>query len=144
MKPEHDPRAREHHAELERFLTKLGVAVTTGDGKAAARLWEVPAFFLGDGMARPIATYEEIAEFFGNARAGYNAKGIQETRPEILQEEWIADGLVQVKVRWPYLDAGMHEVGAETSEYTLARDAGGKLKLRVAVAHGVEGVRERA
>ena len=72
-----------------------------------------------------------------------NAKGITETRPEILEEEWIAEGLVHVKVRWPYLDASMHEVGAETSEYTLVRDAGGKLKLRIAVGYGVEGVRER-
>ena len=41
-------------------------------------------------------------------------------------------------MRWPYLDAQGHELGAETSTYTLRRDGNGRLRLRVAVTHGVE------
>ena len=128
-----------HHTELQRLLTKFCVAITTGDGHAAARLWEVPAFVLGDSMAKPIASIEELAEFFGGAREQYNARGITETRPEIKEEDWISNNLVRVRVRWPYLDANNREIGAESSDYTISRDGTGKLKLRVVVMRGVEG-----
>jgi hypothetical protein len=129
---------RAHHSELERALTKLCIALTSGDGHAAARLWEVPAFVLGDKMAMPIASMAELEKFFGSARAEYNKRGIVETRPQILEEDWIGDNVVRVRVRWPYLDANKHEIGAESSDYTFCRDAHGKLKLRIALMRGVE------
>jgi hypothetical protein len=128
-----------HHGELQRLLTKLCVAITTGDGHAAARLWEVPAFVLGDSMSKPFASIDELGEFFGGARAQYNARGITETRPEIKEEDWISDNVVRVRVRWPYLDANNREIGAETSDYVISRDGSGKLKLRIAIMRGVEG-----
>jgi len=125
--------------ELRTFLTELARAVTTGDGEAAARLWEVPAFVIGSGMARSLANPEEIAQFFGGARAQYNANGITATRPQIVSEDWIDDDLVTVSVRWPYLESNGREIGAETSDYTISRAADGSLRLRVAVMRGVEG-----
>ena len=50
----------------------------------------------------------------------------------------IGDNLVRVRVRWPYLDANSREIGAESSDYTIARDAHGKLKLRIALLRGIE------
>ena len=91
--------------ELQTFLTKLARAITTGDGQAAARLWEVPAFVIGDDMAMPLTDPEQIADFFGGARAEYNANGITDTHPQILTVDWISDKLCVVKVRWPYLDS---------------------------------------
>jgi hypothetical protein len=129
---------RAHHSEVERLLTKLCIAITSGDGHTAARLWEVPAFVLGDRLAMPIATMDELANFFSGARAQYNERGIVETRPEIVEEDWIGDNVVRVRVRWPYLDVNSREIGAESSDYTMARDTHGKLKLRIALMRGVE------
>lgn len=133
------PEQRAHHAEVERLLTKLCIAITSGDGHSAARLWDAPAFVIGDGMTKPIRSGEEVADFFGDARAAYAKRGIVETRPEIVEEDWIGDNLVRVRVRWPYLDANRHEIGAESSDYIIVRDDHGKLKLRVALMRGVEG-----
>jgi len=135
---------RRHHTELKRLLTMLSNALTTGDGKAAARVWEVPAFVLGDSMSIAVATFDQLAEFFAGARAQYNARGITDTRPEIISEDWISDDIVHVHVRWPYLDESKHEIGAEASDYTISRDAHGKLKIRVAVMRGVEGAKNTA
>jgi len=129
---------RAHHTEVERLLTKLCIAITSGDGHTAARLWEVPAYVLGENLAMPIATMDELAKFFGQARAQYNERGIVETRPQIQEEDWIGENVVRVRVRWPYLDASNREIGAESSDYTMARDSHGKLKLRIAVMRGVE------
>jgi hypothetical protein len=133
------PEQRAHHTELERLLTKLCIAITSGDGHSAARLWDVPAFVIGEGMTKAIGSGEEVASFFGDARAEYHKRGIIETRPEIVEEDWVGDNLVRVRVRWPYLDANRHEIGAESSDYIIARDDHGKLKLRVALMRGVEG-----
>jgi hypothetical protein len=133
---------REHHEELQRILNRLSVAVTAGDGEGAARLWQVPAFVIGSETARAIDTHEEVMELYAGTREMYNARGITDTRPEILDEEWIGDKLAIVKVRWPYLDEQGREIGAEDADYTFCRDDDGQLKLRVAVMRGVEGTKD--
>lgn len=134
--------AHEHHDELQEVLNRLSVAVTSGDGEGAARLWEMPAFVIGSEMARTITSPDEVRQFFAGARELYNARGITDTRAQILEEDWIDDTLVVVKVRWPYLDEEGREIGAEASDYTFRRDAKGELKLRVAVMRGVEGAKD--
>jgi len=44
-------------------------------------------------------------ESVGLTKAQYNAHGVVDTRPDIQDADWVADNLVVVKVRWPYLDA---------------------------------------
>ncbi len=131
--------ARERHGEVQDLLDRYTRALTHGDGPGAAAAWDVPAYVIGPDMAMAIDRAETIAHFFGEAKEAYNAKGIEGTRPEILDEEWIGDRLVIVRVRWPYLDASGREVGAERSDYTLRRGDDGRLAIRCVLMRGVEG-----
>jgi hypothetical protein len=124
---------------VQEFLNGFAEALTEGDGEAIAEMWEMPAFVLGQDMARVLADVAEAAEFFGGARAQYNEIGITNTRAEIVRLDEITDTMVMVRVRWPYLDAQGQELGAETSTYTLVR-VGPDWKFRIAVLHGKEAV----
>lgn len=123
--------------ELQECLDKLARAITAGDGKAAAALWEAPAFVIGDEMAMPITELAEAEKFFGGAKEQYNERGIVDTRAEIIDEEWIGDRIVVAKVRWPYLDEAGREVGAERSDYTFRRNDRGELKVRSVLMRGI-------
>jgi hypothetical protein len=125
---------------VQDFLEGFGKALTAGDGEAIAEMWQTPAFVLGGGMARPVNTHAEVAEFFGGARAEYNHLGITDTRPEIVRLDEITDHLVMVRVHWPYLDAQGRNVGGECSTYTLSREGSGDWKFRITVMHGQEAV----
>jgi hypothetical protein len=122
--------------EVQRFLDRMGRAVTTGDGRAAAAMWEVPAFVIGDDHVMPVSAEKEIEAFFGGAKDQYDAKGITDTRAEIVKLDWVTTRIAIVQVRWPYLDEKGDVHGEETSTYTLRRDDAGNLKLRIALMHG--------
>jgi hypothetical protein len=132
--------ARERHGEVQDLLDRYTKALTGGDGRAAAALWELPGYVIGPDVAIAFDRPPAIAAYFGTAKEAYNAKGIHGTRPEILEEEWIGDRLVVVRLRWPYLDAAGREVGAERSDYTLRRGDDGALAIRCVLMRGVEGV----
>ena len=127
---------RRDKASVQGFLDRLARAVTSGDTRTIASMWEVPAFVIGNEDARAIHSAAEIERFFAGARDAYNARGIVDTRAEITDLDWIADDLVMVRVRWPYLGADREEHGEESSTYTLKRDANGELRLRVATMRG--------
>ena len=87
--------AQQHRSEhqnarndVQQLLDKLGRAVTSGDGKAAAALWEMPALVIGDQQVTAVASAQEVEQFFGGAKEQYNAKGITDTRPEIARLDW--------------------------------------------------------
>jgi hypothetical protein len=105
-------------------------------GKAAAATWATPALVLGDDMALTVTSTAEVQEVFGGAKAQYNARGITDTRPDILRLDWITHRLAIVEVRWPYLTADGDEVGEETSTYVIRREPDGRLAIRAAVMHG--------
>lgn len=130
--------ARERHDEIQALLNRLARGVTTGDGKAVAAEWGVPAIVISADGVQAVATHDEVAGFFTGAKQQYNERGITDTRPEIRDEDWIGSGIVIVKVRWPYLDAQGKEVGAEASDYTLRRNDAGKLEVRCVTMRGVE------
>jgi hypothetical protein len=129
-------RQSEAYPAVRDFLDAFARALTAGDGRAVAELWETPAFVLADQMVRVVNSPQEVEEFFAGAKEQYNAKGINEARAEILELDWLTDRIVQVEARWPYLDAYGQELGHETSTYTLLRDQAGNLRLRIAVMHG--------
>lgn len=131
--------ARERHSEVQDLLDRYSRALTSGDGAAASSMWEMPAYVIGPDIVMAIDQLQTIAHFFGEAKDAYHAQGIESTRPEILDEEWIGDRLVVVRVRWPYLDATGREIGAERSDYTLRRVDGGRLAIRCVLMRGVEG-----
>ena len=93
------------NAALRALLAKLARAVTSGDGKAAAAIWATPALVIGDDMALTVGSSADIQDVFGGAKAQYNARGITDTRPDILRLDWVTHRIAIVEVRWPYLAA---------------------------------------
>ena len=134
--------ARERHGEVQDFLNRLVDSLTRGDGANNATRWGVPALVVGADRVIAVTALAEVAAFYGHAKSEYNARGIQDTRADIVDEEWIGDRLVIVKVRWPWIDDRGHEIGAEASDYTLRRDDDGTLKIRAVLMRGIEGTGE--
>ena len=126
----------QNQQEIQSFLDRMARAITSGDGPAVAALWETPALVVGNDKVMPVSSSNELEQFFGGAKEQYNARGITDTRAEILHLEWPTDRIAIVEVRWPHLDANGEIKGSETSTYTLRRDDDGTLKLRTVVMHG--------
>lgn len=124
------------HSEVQAFLARIARALTAGDGKTVAGMWAVPALVLGDDDVRAVGTLQEVEQFFGGAKEQYNARGITDTRADIVELRWLTPRMALVEVRWPYLDQEGNEVGEEVSTYALRRDDTGALKVQVALMHG--------
>src|SRR5687767_14774989 len=77
--------------EVQEFLDRFARALTAGDGKTIAKMWEVPAFVLSADTAMPIASIEEVEKFFSGAKAQYNERGIVNTRGDIVDCEPIGE-----------------------------------------------------
>jgi hypothetical protein len=128
---------KDRNGTVQRFLERYGQALSAGDGKTIATMWEVPALVLHDQNTLAVMASAEVEKFFNAAVTQYRAQGIAATRPDISSISWLSSRIVMVEVRWPYLDAGGAETGGvETSTYTLRLDDQGELRLRVAVMHG--------
>jgi hypothetical protein len=122
--------------DVQAFLDRMARALTAGDGRTIATMWETPALVVGDEMLMAVRTPEEVERFFAGAKDQYNKMGISDTRADIVRLTWATHRIAIVQVRWPYLDARGEEVGEETSTYTLKRNQAGELKLCAAVMHG--------
>jgi ketosteroid isomerase-like protein len=123
-------------ASVQDYLDRFATAMTSGDTKAVASLWGVPAFVIGKNEARVVESEAEVEQFFAGAKDMYNQRGIMDTQAEIQELDWIDEDLVIVTVRWPYLDQNEKEIGQEASSYTLLRGEDGQFKLRVATMRG--------
>jgi ketosteroid isomerase-like protein len=126
----------EDEADVQAFLDRMAKALTAGDGRTVATMWETPALVVGDEMLMAVRAPEEVERFFSGAKAQYNKMGITDTRADIVRLTWATHRIAIVQVRWPYMDARGEEVGEETSTYTLKRNEAGDLKLCAAVMHG--------
>jgi hypothetical protein len=127
--------------EVQDLLDRLAHARMSGDGEALATLYEVPAIVIGADGVSAIDSPAQIADLFGAARRQYEARGVVGMRPDLIDLERIGGRLVIATVRWPYLDASGHELGAEASDYTLRRDDHGRLRVRAVLMRGTETLR---
>jgi len=125
-------------SEVQNFLDEMAEGLTRGDAAAVAKLWEAPAFVLGDDEVHAVASQEAVRQFFAGARDQYNQMGVTDTHAEIQMLDWLTDRIALVEVRWPWLDGRGREIGGETSTYVLRRDDRGNLRLRTAIMHGAE------
>jgi hypothetical protein len=92
-------------SEVQNVLDRFARAITAGDGRAAADIWETPALVLGDEQVMTVSSPQEVEQFFGGGKEQYNARRITDTRPEIVSLDWPTRQIAIVEVRWPYLDA---------------------------------------
>lgn len=126
---------------VQDWLEAFTDALIAGQDDAIADMWDMPAFALGQDVAYPITDKKQITDLLAEAREQYNARGVIDTRAEIVRVDQINDTLVMVRVHWPWLDGHGEEVGGETSTYTLQREnADSEWKARVVVMHGPEAV----
>jgi uncharacterized protein (TIGR02246 family) len=128
-------RARDD-AAVRALLERMARALTSGDARAVASLWAAPALIIGPDGTQAVGAIEELAEILGGAKDQYNARGVVDTRPDVVSLRWATDSIAIVEVRWPWLDEHRNEVGEEVSTYTITREGVEGLKLRVAVMHG--------
>ena len=128
--------ADDDDADVQALLDRMAKALTAGDARTVASLWETPALVVGDEMLQAVQSTAELEKFFAGAKDQYNKMGITDTRADIVRLTWATPRIAIVQVRWPYLDARRQEVGEETSTYTLRRNQAGELKLCAAVMHG--------
>jgi len=125
----------ERDQEVDAFFTILGRALVEGDALTVATLYETPALLLADAGVQAIARREEVERFFAGARAQYDERGVDSTRADVEQREWLGERVVLVRVRWPYVDPHGREVGGERSTYALRRDDEGALRIRAVLPH---------
>ena len=130
------PAIKAKGSELKDFFDRYCRAVTAGDLPALVSAWEIPAYVLSDIGAHAVGSPDEIAKIFAGAKQQYNARGIVDTRADIVRSEWSSDRIAIVSVRWPLIDRNGREIGYEGSTYTLRRDDGGTLRIRSVVMHG--------
>jgi hypothetical protein len=129
--------ASQESMEVQLLFDRMARALTAGDARTAANLWETPALVVDDQQVIAVSTRAEVEQFFASARNQYDAQGIVETRSEIMRLEWATGLIALVKVRWPYFDASGRERGDERSTYTVRRDETGELKVCVVILQGV-------
>jgi hypothetical protein len=120
------------------FLEAFALAISEGNGEALAELWETPCFVLSQEFAHTLDDNTEIKEFCAIARDRYGSRGVTHTRPQIVRMDEITDRIVNVRVRWPWLDSDEIEMGADVATYTLRLADDGEWRVRIAVIHGPE------
>ena len=96
-------------------------------------MWELPALVLADPGARALASRREVEQFYAAQKEHYVARGVANTRPDVLRIDRLSERMLQVLVRWPYLDESGQERGSETTSYVLRSDDAGELKIRAAL-----------
>jgi hypothetical protein len=120
------------------LMSRFADGLTAGDGKAIAKLWTVPALVLSATTVHAVSSLEQVEAFFSGVKEQYAAQGIDEAKPDIRSIVWLTPEIVNVTVRWPYVDASGREFGEESSTYTLRRVEDGSLKIQVIVMHGTK------
>ena len=124
---------------VQTFLDEFAAALTAGRTEEIVSKWGTPGLVIANDDTRAVSTPDEVEAFFAGARDQYNARGITDTRADILALEWATDRIAIVHVRWPYLDVRGREMGDESSSYVLRRDDRGRFRFYVAVLRGASG-----
>jgi hypothetical protein len=125
--------AAREEPDIQEFLDRLAWAMTSGNGKAAAGLWAIPAVLISDDTVHTVLDRTELEHVFQQARRHYAERGIIDTHGEIQRVDWLTERMAIVDVRWPQFNSKGNESGEEWSTYTLRRDDHGMLRLHVAV-----------
>lgn len=136
-----DAKQAPHQREVQAFLERFTLCLTSGDGDGALHCFELPALMvMGDpkyGASQVLQDPQKVSGFFAQAVDQYQQKGIETTFPQIESLEWADDGIGLVRVRFPYVDADGNDLGdGESSIYILRRDPNGELAIVTAVALG--------
>jgi hypothetical protein len=128
--------------QVQRLLDRFCDAFTEGDGRAAAECFAYPSLMVMGNGSNLLGDEQTVAEFFDNAPAQYQPKGIYDTRADILKIDRLNDRLLLVHTHWPYFDEQGDATGdGESSVYVIRREPRGKAVICAAIPIGTD--RER-
>jgi hypothetical protein len=120
---------------LTDFFDRYGTALTANDLPAVASCYAMPGMVVSDDATFSFATPAAVEAAFSGAAEAYHAKGLVAARADVLEVDWLTDGLALVAVRWEYLDAQGGAVPGESYRY-LMRTVGGKPLICVVIPTG--------
>ncbi|MDQ3365311.1 MAG: hypothetical protein M3680_07785 [Myxococcota bacterium] len=130
--------AHDLRGEVQELLDALAAAIASGDATAVARLWETPALVIGEEGVIHVTGPDDVTRWFADAQVQVTARGLTSTHGDLIDLKRVGSRIVIATVRWPYLDASGHPVGAASADYTLRRDDAGQLKIRAVLLRGIE------
>lgn len=122
-------RDADRHLLLTKFFKTFSEALASEDLITIKKCWAVPSFAMGDTMSMPIITIKDLEVMFTGTKEQYNKRGIKEAIAEIQNIRWLTDKIAIVEVRWPYINDKGHEIGEESSCYTLRLDQQNNFKI---------------
>jgi hypothetical protein len=121
-------------AQVLELVERIGAALSAGDAKTLAGLWDLPALLLADQGARPVTAREEVEAFFERAIADYRSRGIFGTRGELNGFEPLSERLAWADITWPNLDEEGTAAGGERSFYLVRLGEDGQARIQVAMS----------
>jgi hypothetical protein len=80
-----------------------------------------------------VSSRDQVAQFFGQAREAYRARGLEKTTPVLEGTRHLSQRLVAVDVRWPAFDKSGVEKSSEQSHYVLRTADEGGFTIQVAI-----------
>ncbi|MFD8559861.1 hypothetical protein ACWDOR_45495 [Streptosporangium canum] len=120
--------------EIEDFLSRYAGALVAGDLDAVAACYGYPSLILSDEGVLAVGGEGDVKAAFAGAAERYRDQGLTEARPVIGETTRITERLVDVEVRWEYLDAEGAARAGEHYRYTLrGAGTGGDLAIHVVV-----------
>ena len=121
---------------VHQFFRDFSFALTEGDIASLKSRWALPSYIVGNAMQLVIKSENEIEKLFAGTKEQYNRRGITEALADIESIQWLTDKIALVGVRWPYYNREGHEIGEESSCYTLKVMPEGNLQIVCAVMQG--------
>lgn len=122
--------------QVQQFFRSFSKALTEGDIESIKKCWALPSYVVGNSTQMVVKSEDEIERFFSGLKAQYNRRGIMEAIPDIESIQWLTNKIALVGVHWPYFNREGHQIGEESSCYTLKIMPEGDVKIVCTVMQG--------
>jgi hypothetical protein len=118
------------NALIPEFLSHL----VSGDARAAAALWDVPALILGDRHVHGPLSSERLESLFADTspvpRGGGETRRRNPLEHWVTQVEWVARRVATIEARWPLTGFRGFLQGISAATFLVRLDELGQPKLR--------------
>jgi hypothetical protein len=117
------------YALIPEFLSHL----VTGDARAAAALWDVPALILGDRHVHGPLSSERLESLFADTSPvtqGTGERRRNSLEHWVTQVEWIARRVATIEAHWPLTGFRGFLQGISAATFLVRLDEVGQPKLR--------------
>ncbi|GAA5074573.1 ketosteroid isomerase-like protein [Thermocatellispora tengchongensis] len=119
---------------IDEFFATYAAALVAGDLDGIAAAYAYPCLILADDFSLAVQEAAEVKRAFDGAAERHRAQGLVGARPLVGAVDKVTERLVDVDVRWEYLDDGGVVRERDHYRYTLHLGEGGEAAIRVVVA----------